>query len=110
MSKKRRQVKKSKSARKRANSRAARLGARRPGGRHQRAQDGQGARRGNGRGATLPSVRTIRDLQAMLKVLRDRKEHIKVRLAALAVAAGGQLQRGRLRIVPQRLSPPPCAR
>ena len=34
--------------------------------------------------ATLPSVTTTDSLQSMLKVLRDRDEHIKVRLAALA--------------------------
>ena len=84
MSKKRRQVKKSKSARKRATSRAAAQSAR-----------GALAIATNSRKTVKERVEAMPDailavcdddqgLQSMLKVLRDRNEHIKVRLAALA--------------------------
>ena len=84
MSKKRRQVKKSKSARKRATSRAAAPSAR-----------GALAIATSSRKTVKERVAAMSDaslavcdddqaLQSMLEVLRDRKEHSKVRLAALA--------------------------
>jgi hypothetical protein len=84
MSKKRRQVKKSRSARKRATSRAAAPSAR-----------GALAIATSSRKTVKERVAAMSDaslavcdddqaLQSMLEVLRDRKEHSKVRLAALA--------------------------
>ena len=84
MSKKRRQVKKSKSARKRAPSRAAGQSAR-------GALSVATSQRKTVKerveampDATLAVCDDDQSLQSMLKVLRDEDEHIKVRLAALA--------------------------
>ena len=53
--------------------------------------------------APLAVCESDKDLQAMLNVLRNKDEPVEVRLAALQSLAGGELQRRRVRIVPQRL-------
>ena len=84
MSKKRRQVKKSKSARKRAASRAAAPSARGALAIATSARKTVKERVAAMSDATLAVCDDDQSLQSMLKVLRDRKEHSKVRLAALA--------------------------
>jgi len=84
MSKKRRQVKKSKSARKRAASRAAAPSARGALAIATSARKTVKERVAAMSVATLAVCDDDQSLQSMLKVLRDQKEHSKVRLAALA--------------------------
>ena len=84
MSKKRRQVKKSKSARRRATSHPAAPSARGALAVATSARKTVKERVAAMPDATLAVCDDDQSLQSMLKVLRDRKEHIKVRLAALA--------------------------
>ena len=84
MSKTRRQLKKSTSARKRASSRATAPSARGALAIATSARKTVKERVAAMSDATLAVCDDDQGLQAMLTVLRDRKEHIKVRLAALA--------------------------